>query len=171
MGVFICVYFAPKSAGVGMFKFIKEVCEYDNVVFAVTDDLADMLEKLGCPKFSGGKFGQKVPARFQGSRITKQVYGSTQEAADIGARLVGLMGQGDDIQYYIRNAIRQNPQLQMLFRNNPSLAQDILTNPKVLKFLTENPDITDELINDPSSAQKYINQILQMKGLTGFFGF
>ena len=42
-GVFLCIYLCPKTVGIGMFKFIKEVCEYDNVVFAVTDDMANML--------------------------------------------------------------------------------------------------------------------------------
>lgn len=165
-GVFICVYFAPKSVGIGMFKFIQEICEFDNVVFAVTDDLGDMLEKLGCPKYDG-----TVPAKYRGQRTRKVVYGSTQEAAEIGARLVGLMGRSDDITSYIYAALRQNPQLQMLYQKNPSMVNDLLQNPDVINFLTSNPTIADEIINDPSTINKYINMFLNSGGASFFDKF
>ena len=39
---------------------IKELLQYNNVVFAVTDDLGDMLTKLRVPKY-----GEKVSIKVQ----------------------------------------------------------------------------------------------------------
>ena len=87
-GVFLCIYLCPQNASIGMFKFIKEVCEFNNVVFAVTDDMGDMLERLGCPKYDN-----MVNARYKGRACEKVVYGSTKEAAETGAKIVNLLGK------------------------------------------------------------------------------
>lgn len=147
-GVFLCIYFCPKNVGVGMFKFIKEVCEYDNVVFAVTDDMADMLERLGCPKHDG-----LVPAKFRGKRGHKTVYGSTQEAAEQGAKLLGLMDKAGELGSSLKDAMLQNPKLKALYDQDPDIAFKLMNEPIITQFLANNPKIVDMFISDPTILQ------------------
>lgn len=160
-GVFLCVYFCPKSIGVGMFKFIKEVCEYNNVVFAVTDDMASMLERLGCPKHDG-----VVPAKFRGGMHDKMVYGSTQEAAEQGAKLLGLMNKSGDLGKNLNNAIQQNPKLKAIYDQDPDIAFKLLNEPIVTQFLMNNPKIVDMFVSDP-----LILQGMATDPLKGFMDF
>lgn len=148
-GIFLCIYLCPKNVGVGMFKFIKEVCEYDNVVFAVTDDMADMLERLGCPKHDG-----TVQAKFRGQMHDKMVYGSTQDAAEQGAKLLGLMGKSGDLGGIISAAIQQNPKLQALYDQDPNIVYKIMNEPIITKCLMNNPQLVDAIINNPSTMQQ-----------------
>ena len=148
-GVFLCVYLCPKNVGVGMFKFIKEVCEYDNVVFAVTDDMGDMLERLGCPKHDG-----TVKAKFRGQMHDKMVYGSTQEAAEQGAKLLGLMGKSGDLGGVIKDALQQNPKLQALYDQDPDIIFKLMNEPIITQCLMNNPKLVDTMINNPSIMQQ-----------------
>ena len=147
-GVFLCIYLCPKNVGIGMFKFIKEVCEYDNVVFAVTDDMADMLERLGCPKHNGS-----VQAKFRGQVHDKMVYGSTQEAAEQGAKLLGLMGKTGELGSALKNAMLQNPKLKALYDQDPDIAFKLMNEPIITQFLANNPKIVDMFISDPTILQ------------------
>ena len=135
-GVFLCIYLCPKNVGIGMFKFIKEVCEFDNVVFAVTDDMADMLERLGCPKHDG-----TVQAKFRGQMHDKMVYGSTQEAAERGAKLLGLMSKSDDIVNVIKDVLQQNPKLKALYDKDPDIIFKLMNNPKLINTIVNNLSI------------------------------
>jgi hypothetical protein len=148
-GVFLCIYLCPKNVGVGMFKFIKEVCEFDNVVFAVTDDMADMLERLGCPKYDG-----TVQAKFRGQMHDKMVYGSTQEAAEQGAKLLGLMGKSGDLGNVIKDALQQNPKLQALYDQDPDIIFKLMNEPIITQCLMNNPKLVDTMINNPSIMQQ-----------------
>lgn len=147
-GVFLCVYLCPNNVGVGMFKFIKEVCEYDNVVFAVTDDMAKMLERLGCPKYDG-----VVPAKFRGEVHDKMVYGSTQEAAEQGAKLLGFMGKSGDLGNVFNNILSQNPKLKKIYDQDPDIAFKLINEPIITQFLINNPKVVDMFIQDPSILQ------------------
>lgn len=144
-GVFLCIYLCPKTVGIGMFKFIKEVCEYDNVVFAVTDDMANMLERLGCPKHDG-----LVPAKFRGKKGHKMVYGSTQEAAEQGAKLLGLMDKAGELGGALKDAMLQNPKLKALYDQDPDIAFKLMNEPIITQFLANNPKIVDMFISDPT---------------------
>lgn len=147
--VFICVYIAPKDTRMGMFRLIQEVCEYDNVVFAVTDDMASMLDRLGLPKYS-----EPVMARYEGKPIEKFVYGTTQETADKGAKLVGLMGKGKDIMGGLQSVVSQNSELQALYEKDPDIISKFMSDPMVLNFMIEHPDIIDKFIADPTVVQQ-----------------
>ena len=160
-GVFLCIYLCPKNVGIGMFKFIKEVCEYDNVVFAVTDDMASMLERLGCPKHDG-----LVPAKFRGKRGYKTVYGSTQEAAEQGAKLLGLMDKAGELGGALKNAMLQNPKLKALYDQDPDIAFKLMNEPIITQFLANNPKIVDMFISDPT-----ILQGMAKDPIRGFMGF
>lgn len=151
-GVFLCIYFCPKNVGVGMFKFIKEVCEYDNVVFAVTNDLGDMLERLGCPKHDG-----TVQAKFRGEMHDKVVYGSTQEAAEQGAKLLGLMGKTSELGGALKDAMLQNPKLKAIYDQDPDIAFKLMNEPIITQFLANNPKIVDMFISDPTILQGMAN--------------
>lgn len=153
-GVFLCIYLCPKNVGIGMFKFIKEVCEYDNVVFAVTDDMADMLERLGCPKYE-----EAIMAKFRGSLHEKMVYGSTVEAANKGAKLLNLMGKSGQLGDILKNALQENPKLKELYDkdpdivfkliNEPIITQCLMNNPQLVDFINGNPDIINQISLDP----------------------
>ena len=147
-GVFLCIYLCPKTVGIGMFKFIKEVCEYNNVVFAVTDDMANMLERLGCPKHDG-----LVPAKFRGKKGHKMVYGSTQEAAEQGAKLLGLMDKAGELGGALKDAMLQNPKLKALYDQDPDIAFKLMNEPIITQFLANNPKIVDMFISDPTILQ------------------
>lgn len=150
MGVFLCIYICPKTAGVGMFKFIKDVCEYDNVVFAVTDDMGSMLERLGCPKYS-----DKVMAKFRGKQHEKMVYGSTQSAADTGAKILGMMGNSDNLTNTVKHAFKTNPSLHNLYQQNPKVVLDLMKQPIIMNFLAENPKIVEDLLKNPQILQSF----------------
>jgi hypothetical protein len=152
-GLFVCVYFAPKNAGMGMFKFIKEICDYDNVVFSVTLDLANMLERLGCPKWNDGEI-IKVP--HQGHLEDKKIYGSTQRAADEGAKLVKLMNNSKGINQNLTVLLSQNPNLQALYDKDPDIVNKFMANPAVLKYMMNHPDVIQKFLDDPTVAQQAI---------------
>lgn len=160
-GIFLCIYLCPKNAGIGLFKFIKEICEYDNVVFAVTDDLGDMLERLGCPKYNG-----TVQAKFRGKVHDKVVYGSTQEAAEQGAKLLGLMAKTSDLGNAMKDAMLQNPKLKAIYDQDPNIAFKLMNEPIITQFLANNPNIVDMFISNPSILQSMANDPIR-----GFMGF
>lgn len=165
-GIFLCIYLCPKNVGIGMFKFIKEVCEYNNVVFAVTDDMADMLERLGCPKYDGS-----VMAKFRGSLHEKMVYGSTLEAAEKGAKLLNLMGKSGQLGDVMKDALMQNPKLKELYDNDPQIVykiinepiitQCLMNNPQLVDFINGNPDIMNQITVDP--IRGFLNFLLSYK--------
>ena len=137
-GVFLCIYLCPKNVGIGMFKFIKEVCEYNNVVFAVTDDMADMLERLGCPKYE-----EAIMAKFRGSLHEKMVYGSTVEAANKGAKLLNLMGKSGQLGDILKNALQENPKLKELYDKDPDIVFKLINEPIITQCLMNNPQLVD----------------------------
>ena len=165
-GVFLCIYLCPKNVGIGMFKFIKEVCEYDNVVFAVTDDMADMLERLGCPKYE-----EAIMAKFRGSLHEKMVYGSTVEAANKGAKLLNLMGKSGQLGGILKNALQENPKLKELYDkdpdivfkliNEPIITQCLMNNPQLVDFINGNPDIINQISLDPIKG--FLNFLISYK--------
>ena len=142
-------------------QFIKEVCEFDNVVFAVTDDMADMLERLGCPKHDG-----TVQAKFRGQMHDKMVYGSTKEAAEQGAKLLGLMGKTSDLGNTIKDALLQNPKLQALYNQDPDIVFKLLNEPIITQCLMNNPKLVDTIINNPSIMQQ-----MSIDPIKGFLAF
>lgn len=165
-GVFLCIYLCPKNVGIGMFKFIKEVCEYNNVVFAVTDDMADMLERLGCPKYE-----EAIMAKFRGSLHEKMVYGSTVEAANKGAKLLNLMGKSGQLGDILKNALQENPKLKELYDkdpdivfkliNEPIITQCLMNNPQLVDFINGNPDIINQISLDPIKG--FLNFLISYK--------
>jgi hypothetical protein len=143
-GIFLCVYLCPKNAGIALFKLVKEVCEYNNVVFAVTDDMGAMLERLGCPKYDGD-----VMARSRGHDCEKVVYGSTKEAAEQGAKLVNFMGKSGSLKKAVDDGLSQNPKVKEFLDQNPDLVYDVMKNPIIMQCLMNNPQLVDFINNNP----------------------
>ena len=160
-GVFLCIYLCPQNASIGMFKFIKEVCEFNNVVFAVTDDMGDMLERLGCPKYDN-----MVNARYKGRACEKVVYGSTKEAAETGAKIVNLLGKSGELGDVLKNTLQENPKLKELYDNNPQIVHKIINEPIIIKCLMNNPQLIDIIIKNP-----YVIQQIMINPIKGFFNF
>lgn len=79
-GFFISAYFAPVSP-IGMYKIIKSISQYSNIIFPITQDMSGMLERLGIPKAS-----QTHDANWRGQMVTKDVFGTSQEAIDFGMK-------------------------------------------------------------------------------------
>jgi hypothetical protein len=67
-GFFKPSHFAPKNIREGV-EIIKELIKYDNIIFAVTDDLKGMLDKLGA--YSNEKL--VIPMIFREMLVTKHV--------------------------------------------------------------------------------------------------
>lgn len=65
---YFCIsHFCPSSLREGV-EMIKYLLKYDNVVFAVTDDLSVMLEKIGY------QYITSIPQEFDGELTMKEVY-------------------------------------------------------------------------------------------------
>jgi hypothetical protein len=144
-GVFLCIYLCPKNTSLGMYAFIKEVCQYDNVVFAVTKDLGDMLERIGCPKYNG-----TVSAKFRGVVHDKLIYGTTQETAEKGAKLLTLMGKSDELGGVLNNILMTNPNLKKIYDKNPGIVFELMNEPIITNFLMDNPNIVEYLTKNPN---------------------
>ena len=125
-GVFLCVYMAPKSR-MSMYMMIKALLDYDNVVFSVTEDLADMLKKLRVPRYK-----DKVNAKFRGRMCEKAIFGSTEEAAEKGAQVVGLAANVGSLKHKMSNQslanLKSNPNLVSQAIANPGMIQQYLSN-------------------------------------------
>lgn len=81
-GYFLAAYFAPLGY-TGMAKLIKGLCQYNNIIFAVTEDLAPMLERLGVPKsFRTHK------APYRGGLVDKIVFGTSKKAILYGIKIL-----------------------------------------------------------------------------------
>lgn len=79
-GYFICAYFAPSNQ-MGMFNIIKEIGQYNNVVFPITQDMSSMLERMGFIKSS-----ETHDAKWRGKVVTKDVFGTSEQAVIFGMR-------------------------------------------------------------------------------------
>lgn len=75
---FLAVYFAPVGFA-GMAKLLKGICQYNNIIFAVTQDLSPMLERLGVPKSS-----KTHDAPWRGKMVTKDIFGTSRMAIKVG---------------------------------------------------------------------------------------
>jgi hypothetical protein len=146
-GIFLCTYICPATT-IGAYKLIKDICQYDNVVFAVTGDLGQMLEKLNCPKVDGTI---KVP--YNGRTVEKEVYGTTLEAAELGVKILNLSTKSKGLHSAFDSSFKNNPMLKQFYDKNPNIASELLNNQTIVKFLAENPNLVEYFINNPNILQ------------------
>ena len=83
-GYFMVSHFAPASMREGV-ELIKELSSYDNVVFAVTEYLSGMLDKLGY------NFITEVPQWFNDGYVMKKVYTSWEPSEKELARMANSL--------------------------------------------------------------------------------
>lgn len=79
---FLCAYFAPVGF-TGMFKVVGGIAQYNNIIFAVTQDMSSMLTRLGIPKAD-----KTHDAPWRGKVVTKDVFGTSQEAIEKGFQIL-----------------------------------------------------------------------------------
>lgn len=79
-GYFICAYFAPSNQ-MGMFNVIKEIGQYNNVVFPITQDMSSMLDRMGFIRSS-----ETHDAKWRGKVVTKDVFGTSEQAVSFGMK-------------------------------------------------------------------------------------
>lgn len=73
-GYFKPAHFCPANMREGV-EMLKELAKYDNIIFAVTDDLGPMLVKLGLY----GNDQSRIPMFFRNRMVMKQVYTTDRE--------------------------------------------------------------------------------------------
>lgn len=81
-GFFLSAYFAP-AGKMGMWSLIRDISKYSNIIFAVTQDLSPMLKRLGMPQ---AETQHKAP--WRGKTVTKDVFGTSQEAIEKGIEIL-----------------------------------------------------------------------------------
>ena len=73
-GYFTPSHFCPNSMREGV-EMLKELAKYDNILFAVTDDLGPMLVKIGLY----GNDKSTIPMFFRNRMVEKQIYTTDRE--------------------------------------------------------------------------------------------
>jgi len=86
-GYFLACYFAPIGFS-GMAKVIRGICQYNNVIFAVTQDLSPMLTRLGVPKAE-----TTHDAPWRDKIVEKDVFGTSEEAIEMGFKILDFATQ------------------------------------------------------------------------------
>ncbi len=98
---FLATHFAPKTK-VGGFGVIKDMKEYDNIIFAVTQDLSAMLKKIGYSTLKEG-----VPVSYRGGEATKDIMVSNMMRAPIlGAGMFSALMTGNAKDYFMAHGGR-----------------------------------------------------------------
>jgi hypothetical protein len=97
-----------------------------------------------------------MPVKFRGGVEDKKIYGSTQEAADEGAKLMGLMNNGKKINKGLTDLLSQNPTLQAMYEQDPDLVTKFMYNPVILKYMMGHPDVVQKFLDDPTLAQNSV---------------
>ena len=83
-GYFLCAYFAPNNP-MGMFRVVGGISQYNNIIFAVTQDMSSMLSRLGIPKAS-----ETHNAPWRGKTVTKDIFGTSQKAIEKGEQILDM---------------------------------------------------------------------------------
>ena len=79
---FLARYFAPANP-YGMWRLVEGLAQYNNIIFAVTQDMSPMLERVGMPKAD-----KTHEAPYRGNVAVKDVFGTSQEAIEKGLQVL-----------------------------------------------------------------------------------
>lgn len=129
LGVFIANSFAGDDGGIA--PLIQSICGYNNVVFAVSMDLAPMLVKIGL--YTDGK----VHTTTFGGEVVKKMTLTTNP---------DLIGITDSMDKKNQNNNQKN-----------EVNVNLIKNKKLRNFLFSNLDIMDDIMND-DGVQKYVEE-------------
>lgn len=155
--IFLPTHFAPKSKLSG-FSLIKSLKDYDNVAFAVTQDLSPLLQKAGFSSFKEG-----VPVKFRGGEASKDILVSNAIRTPIlASEMLAALATGDaksyfeqrggridqsDRQFYFGEEGRTHNAINLLNQNKIS-AEGAIPKNQILRYLK------DVYENDPSNFRQ-----------------
>lgn len=143
-GYFLCAYFAPNGK-MGMFKVISGIAQYNNIIFAVTQDMSSMLERLGIPKAE-----TTHDAPWRGNVVTKDVFGTSQEAIKKGFEILDRSSEFESMKKQVNKNVDKDTLKTLISQyksmNNNQKAQ---FKQKLIDVLQQSrPDLADKLKNN-----------------------
>lgn len=100
-GFFLCAYFAPTGYK-GMLKVISGIAQYNNIIFAVTQDMSSMLERLGIPKAD-----KTHDAPWRDKIVTKDVFGTSQAAIENGFKILDRGVEMQNVKDELRKGLKK----------------------------------------------------------------
>lgn len=107
-GFFLCAYFAPNGFK-GMFKVVGGIAQYNNIIFAVTQDMSSMLERLGIPKAD-----KTHDAPWRDQIVTKDVFGTSEEAIEKGFEILDMGVEMGKMKNQVRKFQKDNNEDEMV---------------------------------------------------------
>lgn len=143
-GYFLCAYFAPNGK-MGMFKVISGIAQYNNIIFAVTQDMSSMLERLGIPKAE-----TTHDAPWRGNVVTKDVFGTSQEAIKKGFEILDRSSEFENMKKQVNKNVDKDT-LKTLISQYKSMNdnQKAQFKQKLIDVLQQSrPDLADKLKNN-----------------------
>lgn len=143
-GYFLCAYFAPNGK-MGMFKVISGIAQYNNIIFAVTQDMSSMLERLGIPKAE-----TTHDAPWRGNVVTKDVFGTSQEAIKKGFEILDRSSEFENMKKQVNKNVDKDT-LKTLISQYKSMNdnQKAQFKQKLIDVLQQSrPDLVDKLKNN-----------------------
>lgn len=143
-GYFLCAYFAPNGK-MGMFKVISGIAQYNNIIFAVTQDMSSMLERLGIPKAE-----TTHDAPWRGNVVTKDVFGTSQEAIKKGFEILDRSSEFESMKKQVNKNVDKDT-LKTLISQYKSMNdnQKEQFKQKLIDVLQQSrPDLADKLKNN-----------------------
>lgn len=143
-GYFLCAYFAPNGK-MGMFKVISGIAQYNNIIFAVTQDMSSMLERLGIPKAE-----TTHDAPWRGNVVTKDVFGTSQEAIKKGFEILDRSSEFENMKKQVNKNVDKDT-LKTLISQYKSMNdnQKEQFKQKLIDVLQQSrPDLVDKLKNN-----------------------
>lgn len=143
-GYFLCAYFAPNGK-MGMFKVISGIAQYNNIIFAVTQDMSSMLERLGIPKAE-----TTHDAPWRGNIVTKDVFGTSQEAIRKGFEILDRSSEFENMKKQANKNVDKDT-LNALISQYKSMNdnQKAQFKQKLIDVLQQSrPDLADKLKNN-----------------------
>lgn len=135
-GIFIANSFSGGNSGIN--PLINSICEYNNVIFAVSMDLAPMLIKLGL--YTDGKIHT---TQFGGRNVRKMTLATNPD-------LIGLNNETNEFENSKESVIQnlfKNEKLKKFYSQNPQLLSDILNDEGVQEYLKEHPKDSETLFS------------------------
>lgn len=149
LGVFIANSFAGDDGGIA--PLIQSICGYNNVVFAVSMDLAHMLVKIGL--YTDGKVHTTT---FGGEVIKKMTLTTNPDLIGI-ANSMDKKDQNNGKKNEVNVNLIKNKKLRNFLFSNPDIMDDIMNDDGVKKYVEEHPEQMEQLVT------KIVNDLFKKK--------
>jgi len=149
LGLFIANSFSGTKADV--FRIVREICQYNNIVFSVSMDLAGML--LGLGLYTNGDIHS---TKFGGRTVRKMSLTTNKD-------LLGVISKIDKRSDEFEKEREVRKQNQQITNNNDEkpvntdFLADIIKDKGVLNFALKNPKLIQSVFEDPKMQDKLNN--------------